>query len=96
MLSLRHQGVFVAVPLFRVNQGPIGPHPAGSYEIWVPDSSFATVFSYLALNRWELRSDNPHPYRSLVIHSSHSSDSGSCIRSILIHPLTADEVSSGD
>lgn len=25
-------GAFVAVPLFRVNHYPIGPHPAGSYE----------------------------------------------------------------
>lgn len=25
-------GAFVAVPLFRVNEYPIGPHPAGSYE----------------------------------------------------------------
>lgn len=25
-------GAFVAVPLFRVNKSPIGPHPAGSYE----------------------------------------------------------------
>lgn len=25
-------GAFVAVPLFRVNHYPMGPHPAGSYE----------------------------------------------------------------
>jgi DOPA 4,5-dioxygenase len=25
-------GAFVAVPLFRVNEYPMGPHPAGSYE----------------------------------------------------------------
>ncbi|KAM3497201.1 hypothetical protein MY10362_009437 [Beauveria mimosiformis] len=35
VLKLR---AFVAVPLHRVNEYPIGPHPAGSYEIWVPDS----------------------------------------------------------
>ena len=45
----------MAVPLFRVNNGPMGPHPAGSYEIWVPDSSFAGVYSYLTLNRGDLR-----------------------------------------
>jgi DOPA 4,5-dioxygenase len=25
-------GAFVAVPLYRVNEHPMGPHPAGSYE----------------------------------------------------------------
>lgn len=25
-------GAFVAVPLYRVNEYPMGPHPAGSYE----------------------------------------------------------------
>ncbi|KAH8832464.1 DOPA-like domain-containing protein [Flagelloscypha sp. PMI_526] len=54
VLRLRRDGAFVAVPLFRVNTEPIGPHPAGSYEIWVPSETFASVFSYLALNRGEL------------------------------------------
>ncbi|KAH7102688.1 DOPA-like domain-containing protein [Auriculariales sp. MPI-PUGE-AT-0066] len=54
VLRLRRDGAFVAVPLFRVNHGPMGPHPAGSYEIWVPKESFANVFSYLTLNRGEL------------------------------------------
>ncbi|EGN96367.1 hypothetical protein SERLA73DRAFT_141758 [Serpula lacrymans var. lacrymans S7.3] len=54
VLRLRRDGAFVAVPLFRVNTDPIGPHPVGSYEIWVPASSFASVFSYLCLNRGEL------------------------------------------
>ncbi|KAH9996680.1 DOPA-like domain-containing protein [Russula compacta] len=56
-LSLRlRQGrcLFVAVPLWRVNLGPEGPHPAGSYEIWCPSESFASVFSYLCMNRGEL------------------------------------------
>lgn len=78
VLRLRSNGAFVAVPLFRVNQGPVGPHPighfyhlsfpirilkcscsrsSGSYEIWVPAESFASVFSYLALNRGQLRLD---------------------------------------
>ncbi|KAL6788076.1 DOPA-like domain-containing protein [Trichoderma sp. SZMC 28012] len=47
-------GAFVAVPLQRVNKEPIGPHPAGSYEIWVPDTSFSEVFFYLATNRGNL------------------------------------------
>ncbi|KAM0749823.1 hypothetical protein T439DRAFT_326719 [Meredithblackwellia eburnea MCA 4105] len=54
VLRLRRHGVFVAVPLWRVNTSPIGPHPVGSYEIWVPKESFADVYSYLALNRGEL------------------------------------------
>ncbi|CAG9984420.1 unnamed protein product [Clonostachys byssicola] len=54
VLRLRRDGAFVAVPLFRVNESPIGPHPAGSYEIWVPDSSFSEVFFYLAANRGNL------------------------------------------
>ncbi|PSR82774.1 dopa 4,5-dioxygenase [Coniella lustricola] len=54
VLSLRRDGAFVAVPLQTVNEYPRGPHPAGSYEIWVPDSSFSDVFFYLATNRGNL------------------------------------------
>ncbi|KZV86864.1 hypothetical protein EXIGLDRAFT_840425 [Exidia glandulosa HHB12029] len=54
VLRLRRDGVFVAVPLWRVNLEPMGPHPAGSYEIWCPKESFAEVFSYLTLHRGEL------------------------------------------
>ncbi|CEJ82069.1 Putative Dopa-dioxygenase [[Torrubiella] hemipterigena] len=54
VLKLRRDGAFVAVPLVRVNEHPVGPHPAGSYEIWVPDSSFSDVFFYLAANRGTL------------------------------------------
>ncbi|OJA15258.1 hypothetical protein AZE42_09109 [Rhizopogon vesiculosus] len=49
VLRLRRDGAFVAVPLFRVNTDPIG-----SYEIWVPSSSFSSVFSYLCMNRGNL------------------------------------------
>ncbi|KAH7890094.1 DOPA-like domain-containing protein [Phlebopus sp. FC_14] len=54
VLRLRRDGAFVAVPLFRVNTDPIGPHPVGSYEIWVPSTSFSSVFSYLCQNRGNL------------------------------------------
>ncbi|CAE7144846.1 unnamed protein product [Rhizoctonia solani] len=67
VLNLRYNGAFVAVPLHRVNSAPIGPHPVGSYEIWVPSESFASVYSYLCQHRGDL--------------------------SILIHPLTREEVS---
>ncbi|KAH8114214.1 DOPA-like domain-containing protein [Phellopilus nigrolimitatus] len=60
VLRLRRDGAFIAVPLHRVNTGPIGPHPAGSYEIWCPAESFAAVFSYLCLNRGDL---------SVLVHS---------------------------
>lgn len=71
ILRLRRDGAFVAVPLFRVNTEPMGPHPIGeqltrhtsmvlnhvkgSFEIWVPAETFASVFSYLCLNRGNLR-----------------------------------------
>ncbi|KAI9096640.1 DOPA-like domain-containing protein [Phlyctochytrium arcticum] len=54
VLSLRDQGVFTVIPLARVNTAPIGPHPAGSYELWVPSSSFLTLFSFFTLNRGSL------------------------------------------
>ncbi|KAF8232551.1 hypothetical protein L208DRAFT_1423093 [Tricholoma matsutake] len=54
VLRLRRDGAFVAVPLFRVNTEPIGPHPVGSYEIWVPSETFAAVFSYLCMNSGQL------------------------------------------
>ncbi|TFK31988.1 DOPA-like domain-containing protein [Crucibulum laeve] len=54
VLRLRRDGAFVAVPLFRVNTEPIGPHPVGSYEIWVPAETFSSVFSYLCMNRGNL------------------------------------------
>ncbi|KAJ7272826.1 DOPA-like domain-containing protein [Mycena rebaudengoi] len=54
VLRLRRDGAFIAVPLFRVNTDPIGPHPVGSYEIWVPTETFSSVFSYLCMNRGSL------------------------------------------
>jgi len=54
VLRLRRDGAFVAVPLHRVNLDPIGPHPVGSYEIWTPSETFASVFSYLSLYRGDL------------------------------------------
>ncbi|KAF9533667.1 DOPA-like domain-containing protein, partial [Crepidotus variabilis] len=54
VLRLRRDGAFIAVPLFRVNTGPIGPHPVGSYEVWCPAETFASVFSYLSMYRGNL------------------------------------------
>ncbi|KIY48228.1 hypothetical protein FISHEDRAFT_43717 [Fistulina hepatica ATCC 64428] len=54
VLRLRRDGAFIAVPLFRVNTIPMGPHPVGSYEIWTPRETFSAVFSYLCMNRGNL------------------------------------------
>jgi len=43
---------------------PRGPHPAGSYEVWVPTEHLGAVTSYMMLNRGEnsvmLHSLTPH------------------------------------
>ncbi|KIJ31812.1 hypothetical protein M422DRAFT_234442 [Sphaerobolus stellatus SS14] len=54
VLRLRRDGAFVAVPLWRVNTEPIGPHPAGSYEIWCPSETFASLYSYLCQHHGNL------------------------------------------
>ncbi|GMI45251.1 hypothetical protein TrCOL_g4015 [Triparma columacea] len=36
-----------------VNMGPKGPHPAGSYEVWVPQEYLGLVTSHMMLNRGE-------------------------------------------
>ncbi|KAF9029762.1 DOPA-like domain-containing protein [Rhodocollybia butyracea] len=63
ILRLRRDGAFVA---------PMGPHPIGSYEVWVPSETFSSVFSYLCLNRGNL-SILVHPLtreECLVRHTS--------------------------
>lgn len=56
---------FIAIP-HKFNEEPVGPHPIGSFETWVPQESFAEAYSWFLLNRGDL--------------------------SILIHPLTRDEI----
>ena len=34
VLRLRRDGAFIAVPLFRVNTDPIGPHPVGKLSVY--------------------------------------------------------------
>ncbi|GMH89462.1 hypothetical protein TrVE_jg13100 [Triparma verrucosa] len=36
-----------------VNMGPRGPHPAGSYEVWVPQEHLGMATSFMMLNRGE-------------------------------------------
>ncbi|KAF9160651.1 hypothetical protein DFQ26_005296 [Actinomortierella ambigua] len=67
ILALVDKGFFRVVPLKNgINTVPRGPHPIGSYEVWVPREDFARAYSWFVLNR------GPH--------------------SILIHPLTREEV----
>ncbi|KAH9918346.1 DOPA-like domain-containing protein [Epithele typhae] len=55
VLRLRRDGAFIAVPLFRVNMEPMGPHPVGMLlRIWCPSESFASLYSYLCMNRGDL------------------------------------------
>ncbi|EGF80933.1 hypothetical protein BATDEDRAFT_88235 [Batrachochytrium dendrobatidis JAM81] len=49
--ALTDSGYFVAKPLKTVNRQPRGPHPIGSYEVWVPCESFAKAYSWFTLNR---------------------------------------------
>ncbi|ELU43772.1 dopa 4,5-dioxygenase family domain-containing protein [Rhizoctonia solani AG-1 IA] len=74
ILRLRRDGAFVAVPLYRVNTAPVGPHPAGSYEIWVPSESFVSVYSYICQHRGDLRSVGRLPRFScpLALNYSHT------------------------
>ncbi|KAI9343774.1 DOPA-like domain-containing protein [Zopfochytrium polystomum] len=61
ILRLNALGFFVAVPLARVNEGPIGPHPMGSYEVWVPTEHFARFYQWIVRNRNEKVSVLLHP-----------------------------------
>ncbi|KAJ1680123.1 hypothetical protein EV182_000630 [Spiromyces aspiralis] len=51
ILELVNMGFFKVVPLSRVNYGPIGPHPMGSYEVWCPREHFPRAFSFFTLYR---------------------------------------------
>ena len=51
--SLNEKGTFVAV-VGTFNENPVGPHPIGSFETWVPQESFAEAYSWFLLHRGEL------------------------------------------
>ncbi|KAJ3271556.1 hypothetical protein HDV01_006518 [Terramyces sp. JEL0728] len=38
----------------RLNYEPVGPHPIGSFETWVPIEYFAQAYSFFTLNRGDL------------------------------------------
>lgn len=38
----------------RVNLGPVGPHPCGSYEVWTPKEYLAPALSFMMRHRGEL------------------------------------------
>ena len=39
------------IPMGRIHEGPVGPHPTGSCQLSVPVEKFAEVTAWLALNR---------------------------------------------
>jgi len=107
VLRLRRDGAFVAVPLFRVNTAPIGPHPVGlslRVLIALPYPEF--------FEKVRMRFGRP-PKRSLLcfrtsacigaISGNSSSflstfglfflNTSLCTNSVLVHPLTREEVS---
>ena len=40
--------------IFPINMEPLGPHPIGSFETWVPKEYLAQAMSFFMLNRGEL------------------------------------------
>ncbi|KAJ1552000.1 hypothetical protein HK405_013093, partial [Cladochytrium tenue] len=60
VLRLNREGFFVAVPLERVNEAPLGPHPMGSYEVWCPTEYFARTYQWMIANR--------PPLVSILVH----------------------------
>ncbi|KAJ3287859.1 hypothetical protein HDU79_005360 [Rhizoclosmatium sp. JEL0117] len=51
LLDLIHlknkEGYFIAKPL-RINEGPVGPHPMSSCEVWVPIESFGRFYGWVS------------------------------------------------
>lgn len=37
-----------------MNRAPVGPHPSGSFEVWVPTESLARVLAFFTLHRRDL------------------------------------------
>ncbi|KAF8265318.1 hypothetical protein EI94DRAFT_1772386 [Lactarius quietus] len=81
VLRLRRDGAFVAVPLWRVNLAQSALIQwvriwFCSYEIWCPSESFVSVFSYLCMNRGDLRYELPrdHEVRNAWIELGYSSE----------------------
>jgi DOPA 4,5-dioxygenase len=61
-----------AVELGRWHDGPVGPHPRGSYQVAFAPDQFATVVPWLALNRGGLDVFvHPDTGHALADHSDH-------------------------
>ena len=52
-LIKRKSTFFTAIPL-RMNREAVGPHPVPSYEVWVPQESFAAFYSFILQHRGNL------------------------------------------
>ncbi|KAG6375841.1 hypothetical protein JVT61DRAFT_2700 [Boletus reticuloceps] len=72
VLRLRRDGAFVAVPLFRVNTAPIGPHPVGERlpePLRMKQIVFQVPMRYGSLPR-RLRPSSPTSVKTEVISAS--------------------------
>ncbi|RKO89744.1 DOPA-like domain-containing protein, partial [Blyttiomyces helicus] len=67
IIELNELGFFVAVPLAITNDAPVGPHPVGSYEVWVPTEYFARAYSWMIQNRPENLSIFVHPLTKMEL-----------------------------
>jgi DOPA 4,5-dioxygenase len=90
IIRLNRSKYFVAIPLDTVNYEPRGPHPIGSYEVWVPQEYFAKVYSWFLLHRPSNISVLLHPLtrHELLDHTERAVFLGSSI------PLKLDALSS--
>ena len=66
-----------------VNMVPTGPHPAGSYEVWVPREYLADLLSFMLIRREVTRRSAVH----LPTHRRRECRAAQEL-TILLHPLT--------
>lgn len=102
VLRLRRDGAFVAVPLWKVNHDPIGPHPAGaSYS----HSNSLYGRDTLCLGSYEIWCPSESfvsvfsylcmhrgELRYVLFSTLSTQDLIPYLSSILVHPLTREEV----
>nr|XP_036582017.1 DOPA 4,5-dioxygenase [Colletotrichum truncatum]KAF6790574.1 DOPA 4,5-dioxygenase [Colletotrichum truncatum] len=97
ILRLRRDGAFVAVPLYRVNEYPVGPHPAGSYESELQQVKEFCPVKPLHETFLLLKQSLIHFHRVVWVPDSSFSDvffylaSNRGNLSILVHPLTSQQ-----
>ncbi|CAK5281036.1 unnamed protein product [Mycena citricolor] len=85
VLRLRRDGAFIAVPLFRVNTDPIGPHPAGKHDVQLERVENLNPAGSCSYEVWAPSETFASLFSYLALHRGPLS--------ILVHPLTREEVS---